>query len=103
MAGYRGRLGRHFSQEKRLRWHIDYLLQEAEPVGAFLVHGGAGMECSLSRLLSSLDGSEPVEGFGSSDCSCISHLYRIDESSIPSLTGEIGKLSWRMAPPPEND
>jgi Uri superfamily endonuclease len=80
MAGYRGRLGRHFSQEKRLRWHIDYLLQEAEPVGAFLVHGGAGMECS-----------------------CISHLYRIDESSIPSLTGEIGKLSWRMAPPPEND
>ena len=103
MAGYRTRVGRHFSRDKKLRWHIDYLLQEAEPVGAFLAPGGEGMECSLGRLLSSLGGSEPVLGFGSSDCSCRSHLYRIEESAIPSLTEGIGSLSSTSERPPEND
>jgi Uri superfamily endonuclease len=92
MAGYRGRVGRHFRKDKKVRWHIDYLLQEAEPVGAYLVQGGEGMECSLGRLLSSLDGSEPVPGFGCSDCSCHSHLYRIEESTISSLTGALMEM-----------
>lgn len=90
MAGYRGRVGRHFSRDKKLRWHIDFLLQEAEPVGAFLVKGGEGMECSLGRILSELVHSEPIRGFGCSDCSCHSHLFRIDEASIPDLIGRIG-------------
>ena len=50
MAGYRSRVGRHFSQDKKLHWHIDYLLEEAEPIGAFLVQGGDDIECVLSRI-----------------------------------------------------
>jgi Uri superfamily endonuclease len=103
MAGYRGRVGRHFKQDKKLRWHIDYLLQVAEPVGAYLIQGGEGMECALGRLLSSLEGSEPVEGFGSSDCSCRSHLYWIEDGSIQTLTEEIGSLSKEQPGQPEND
>jgi Uri superfamily endonuclease len=102
MAGYQGRVGRHFSKDKKLRWHIDYLLQAAEPVGAFLVRGGEGMECSLSELLSSLTGSEPVEGFGCSDCSCRSHLYRIEESAIQVMAEAIGRLSSRGEHSSEN-
>ena len=94
-AGYRGRVGRHFSQDKKIRWHIDYLLQVAEPVGAYLVQGGEGVECSLSRLLYSLAGSESVPGFGCSDCSCPSHLYRIEESTIPSLTAALDEMRQR--------
>jgi Uri superfamily endonuclease len=97
MAGYRGRVGRHFSKEKKLRWHIDYLLQVAEPVGAYLVPGGEGMECMLGGIISSLDGSEPIEGFGSSDCSCRSHLCRIDDRSIDALTGLITDLTARRS------
>jgi sugar fermentation stimulation protein A len=103
MAGYRNRIKRHFSREKRLHWHIDYLLEEAEPVGAFLLPGGDGVECSLGKLLSSLTGSEPVVGFGSSDCSCRSHLYRIEDSSIPILTESIEQLWQRRTTAPEND
>ena len=95
MAGYRVRVGRHFSKNKKVRWHIDYLLQEAEPVGAYLVHGGEGVECSLGRLLSSLEWSEPVPGFGCSDCSCPSHLYRIEESTIASLTDALEEMRQR--------
>jgi Uri superfamily endonuclease len=103
MAGYRGRVGRHFSKEKKLRWHIDYLLQVAEPVGAYLVHGGEGVECRLGDLISSLEGSEPIEGFGCSDCSCRSHLFLIDDGSIDALTELIGDLSARWGDQPEND
>ncbi len=103
MAGYRSRVGRHFSHDKKLRWHIDYLLEEAEPIGAFLVQGGHDIECVLSRILSSLVGSEPVIGFGSSDCSCHSHLYWIEESSIPYLIGRIGDMSQGSRVSPEND
>ena len=96
MAGYRGRVGRHFSRDKKLHWHIDYLLEQAEPVGAFLVPGGEGVECSLGRLLSTLENSEPINGFGSSDCSCGSHFYLIEESSIPVLIKNIKAFSVKM-------
>ena len=96
MADYRGRVGRHFSKDKKLRWHIDYLLEEAGPVGALLVAGGEGVECALGRLLSTLENSEPIKGFGSSDCSCDSHFYRIEESSIPALIENIKAFSVKM-------
>ena len=99
MAGYRGRVGRHFSKDKKIRWHIDYLLREAEPVGAFLVHGGEGVECSLGALLSRLEGSEPVVGFGCSDCSCVSHLYHIEEASLSSLADAIRDIGYFPVPP----
>jgi Uri superfamily endonuclease len=95
MGGYRGRVGRHFSSSKKLRWHIDYLLEEAEPVAALLIPGGKGMECALGRILFSLDGSVMIKGFGCSDCSCDSHLFRIEESSIPFLEERIKALpNW---------
>jgi Uri superfamily endonuclease len=102
MAGYRGRVGRHFSRVKKLRWHIDYLIEVAEPVSAFLVAGGEGMECALGRLLSGLEGSLPVPGFGSSDCRCTSHLFWIEESSIPSLAEGIKSFSSGAGACPEN-
>jgi Uri superfamily endonuclease len=92
MAGFRGRVGRHFSKDKKLRWHIDYLLKMAQPVGAYLVPGGKEMECALGSFLSELPGSKPVKGFGSSDCSCSSHLFLIDEASIPELLEKLGYL-----------
>jgi Uri superfamily endonuclease len=103
MGGYRGRVGRHFSSSKKLRWHIDYLLEEAEPVAALLVPGGEGMECALGRILSVMEGSVPIKGFGSSDCPCGSHLYRIEESSIPFLAEKIKTFSLVNGLPPEND
>ena len=43
------RLNRHLSDEKKMHWHIDYLLK-------------------------SPDCGEEIPGFGCSDCSCSSHL-----------------------------
>ena len=65
------RLERHFSGKKRVRWHVDYLTTEVQPLCAYYFPEDA--ECRLATLLASqLSG---IKGFGSSDCKCVSHLF----------------------------
>ena len=73
MNGLRARLVRHLREEKKLHWHIDYLLQEAEIKEIILCQAEERVECSLARALAGEIQSIP--GFGASDCKCRSHLY----------------------------
>lgn len=74
-----GRVKRHLSSDKKIHWHIDYLLlhphTQIEEV-IFSV-GEQKIECSLANLISK--GSSPVPRFGCSDCQCNSHLFYISE------------------------
>lgn len=65
------RLERHFSREKKVRWHIDYLTAEIQPLCAYYFPGDA--ECRLASELKSR--FKPIRGFGSSDCRCQSHFF----------------------------
>ncbi|MCS7139954.1 MAG: GIY-YIG nuclease family protein [Candidatus Nezhaarchaeota archaeon] len=70
----RGRLLRHLRKDKKLRWHIDYLtsLPTVKVVGVVASRAEKELECIVaSRLGKSF---RCIEGFGSSDCSCTSHL-----------------------------
>jgi len=66
------RIGRHLRNKKRNHWHIDYLLEVADDVEAFILPNSDVSECELHRCLQ--DGKTLVVGFGSSDCKCRSHL-----------------------------
>ena len=77
MNGLRARLARHLRGEKKLHWHIDYLLKEAEVKEIILCQGEERVECSLAQALAGKIQSIP--GFGSSDCKCRSHLYFASE------------------------
>jgi len=70
------RIARHLRREKRLRWHIDYLLAvpEAAVTG---VERFAQAECELNC---NTTGEVVVAGFGASDCraGCGSHLKYIE-------------------------
>jgi Uri superfamily endonuclease len=77
MNGLRARLARHLRGEKKLHWHIDYLLKEAEVEEIILCPGEESVECSLAQALAGKIQSVP--GFGSSDCKCRSHLYFASE------------------------
>jgi len=73
--GLLARLKRHLRREKTLRWHVDYLLAEAEVSLVRLFPGGAERECDINADTAGADGYPfPIRGFGSSDCSCPSHL-----------------------------
>lgn len=72
------RVTRHLNKEKRIFWHIDYLLdnENVKIINVFFKASPKIEECSLARTMSEL--YKPVKGFGSSDCNCPSHLFRID-------------------------
>jgi len=77
--------------EKRLRWHIDYLLQQATIVEIWYAYGQERLECLWNRLVGALPGGmHPVPRFGASDCSCPSHLTYF--SSTPPFGLFEGKL-----------
>ncbi|MDD2769951.1 MAG: GIY-YIG nuclease family protein [Methylococcus sp.] len=72
------RIRRHLSRDKKLRWHIDYLLMAewAEVVNVRLFEDG---ECAVNQATA---GVVVAPGFGSSDCrsGCGSHLKHLAAS-----------------------
>lgn len=66
------RIRRHLSPDKRLRWHIDYLLVQPS-VHILEVTTSGRPECAWNQLVC---GTLPVPGFGASDCrkGCGAHL-----------------------------
>ena len=75
MGNLAQRLARHRSREKRPHWHIDYLLAEAELEEVLAAPTKRRLECGLSRRVAALTAGPAVAGFGSSDCSCPTHLH----------------------------
>lgn len=73
MSGLKNRLRRHFSRKKKKRWHIDYLMENASCEGFFAWQSRKNIEdkiaCKLKKKF------EYIEGFGSSDSRCDSHLF----------------------------
>jgi len=87
------RIARHGRVEKKLRWHIDYLLQKAQIEGIQVYSGKAKEECSINdETVRALHGVFPVKGFGSSDCRCTSHLVLIPEAHTSNLKAIMGRM-----------
>ncbi|MEE9502742.1 MAG: GIY-YIG nuclease family protein [Candidatus Aminicenantaceae bacterium] len=95
----RGRLTRHLRTEKKLFWHVDYLLRKVqikeiwcrldffnECQIASEIIGACGEYCSL------------ILGFGASDCQCPSHLiyYYGEDSFLSPLRNKINLRKVRI-------
>jgi Uri superfamily endonuclease len=76
--GLKARIRRHIRSEKKLFWHIDYLLQKAK-LKEIWIREDFFDECgTASKLRHSLPLPSFVhKGFGSSDCRCRGHLLHI--------------------------
>ncbi len=69
------RIKRHLSKKKKsFHWHIDYLSAEADKLTSFPVYTEKNIECAMADDLKGI-AEAVVPGFGSSDCSCGSHLF----------------------------
>lgn len=70
------RIERHLRQDKKMHWHIDYLLHYGQVTCVYTYAGEKNAECMLSQKIGNIKNAVIlVSGFGSSDCSCASHLY----------------------------
>ncbi len=87
--GIEKRVSRHLSDDKKLRWHIDYLLSDehVKVLKVFYSNAEKEEECRIAGELAEL--GKPMYGFGCSDCNCESHLFMLgpeqDTDSILKL------------------
>ncbi|MFQ5856160.1 MAG: DUF123 domain-containing protein [Anaerolineae bacterium] len=85
LNGLAGRLRRHCRTDgKKLHWHIDYLRAQVTLVEIWWTRSAERLECDWAAAVRGLPrASEPVAGFGASDCRCSSHLFYFADK--PSL------------------
>lgn len=78
MNSLEGRIRRHLRKEKKLHWHVDYLLNnsKAEIVDVYLSDNEIKHECDVANYIAG-NGIE-IKDFGCSDCKCNSHLIYFD-------------------------
>ncbi|BDZ67742.1 GIY-YIG nuclease family protein [Methanobacterium ferruginis] len=83
MNSLEGRIRRHLRKDKKMHWHVDYLLDNPSShiVQVFFSDDGVKHECDLATYIAG-EGTG-IQGFGCSDCKCHSHLIyfsKIDEA-----------------------
>ena len=76
-SNFNQRINRHLRKEKKLFWHIDYLLNNKyAKIKKILFKPGKKIEeCNLAKLISNF--GKKISKFGCSDCCCNSHLFKI--------------------------
>ena len=93
MNGLKARLNRHLRSDKKRYWHVDYLLEEAAISEIILCETEDRIECAIAQALSCQFDSIP--GFGSSDCSCRSHLFFDIDKMKPTIMVILNSLSMQ--------
>lgn len=81
--GLAKRLERHRRRRKNLRWHIDHLRTRASFHAALAVRTADDLECTLAEAVRGISDWE-IPRFGSSDCSCSSHLFGMKGNPLHS-------------------
>lgn len=90
------RLARHLTFSKCCFWHIDYLLCNPflSTIVNIWIHREA-IECSVAQKLSQNKKSIVVKkGFGSSDCHCITHLFRLMEGDLEIFNQQLSAMNF---------
>ena len=96
LNGFRARLERHLRNDKKLHWHIDYLLQAASIGNIIICPTENRVECIIAQALSRQFNSIP--GFGSSDCKCRSHLFFATDEIESTILTTLNLLDIRLSP-----
>jgi sugar fermentation stimulation protein A len=83
------RIARHQRKRKNLFCHIDYLRQYTDHCASLPVRASTDLECEIADALNKIS-QWNIPGFGSSDCSCDSHLFGMHDD--PDLSPQFIKL-----------
>jgi len=93
-----GRIRRHLRDQKKLFWHIDYLLAQknAEIVDVIFAINDSKWECKIALEIARK--GHVIENFGCSDCKCDSHLFFFKDCSYLDDICENAFLSFNLKP-----
>ena len=74
------RIAYHKRRAKKFHWHIDYLTNISKKIQALPIRLPDAPECEIASKLSKY--FKPIDGFGSTDCPCKSHLFYSSENPL---------------------
>ncbi len=77
------RIERHKRRKKKIFWHIDYLRDKAEFYASIPILSIVHLECHIADRLKGI-ADWTIDRFGSSDCSCETHLFGMHEDPLKS-------------------
>ncbi|MCB2146901.1 MAG: GIY-YIG nuclease family protein [Deltaproteobacteria bacterium] len=77
-GGLHSRLAHHLKPSTRPHWHLDYIKHALHPIEIWVTADEVKREHDWAGKISTLKGAtRPIEGFGASDCQCLSHLIHL--------------------------
>jgi len=87
------RLIRHLKRKKKKFWHIDYILSDPYPSSIVDIWTNQDpCECVISEELSHSNYCKSVrKGFGSSDCQCTTHFFKVCKGELGTLVEALNK------------
>lgn len=83
MANLAKRMERHRHLRKRYHWHIDELRAVVAFHSVLPIRSSDRLECEIAKAMSEI-AEWSVSGFGSTDCSCDSHLFGMSKDPLQS-------------------
>jgi sugar fermentation stimulation protein A len=95
MANLSRRMERHHHLRKRHHWHIDELRAVADFHSVLAIRSSTRLECEIAEALSEI-AEWSIPGFGSTDCSCKTHLFAMARNPFHSENFHRGLQHFRM-------
>ncbi len=92
LGGLEQRIKRHLRSNKKIYWHIDYLLTQVKIIDVFYKENQLREECVIAKELEKQFDSTP--GFGCSDCNCKSHLFYGKYDEIKHIIERLNMKSY---------
>jgi sugar fermentation stimulation protein A len=89
------RIARHQRLTKKKHWHIDFLREHAEFHAAIPIRASVDLECTVAASLGAIADWQ-VPAFGSSDCSCETHLFGMLDDPLHTRSFIDTLLHFRM-------
>lgn len=81
MVNLAPRIERHQRLRKTFHWHIDFLRDSADFLCSFAIRSSDRLECEIARSISMI-AQWSVKEFGSSDCTCATHLFGFTDNPV---------------------
>ena len=88
------RINRHLSKDKKIHWHIDYLLNKARIFESYLKENNYKEECKLANFFLK-EKLEKIDSFGCTDCNCKSHLFYGRKNVILKLISKYDMIKYK--------
>lgn len=92
LNGLEQRIKRHLRLNKKIHWHIDYLLKKSKIIDVFYKENDTREECLIAKKLD--EKLYSITGFGCSDCKCKSHLFYGTYNEIKHIIERLNMKSY---------